>query len=74
MTTAPKEPRHTLDDPARQTGERRPDDSQTDKQRLKDEAEGRKATQFDGSPNVRKAPEDAVGPQDDTPWKLPKKD
>ncbi|RTZ40937.1 hypothetical protein EKL30_14670 [Candidimonas sp. SYP-B2681] len=38
------------------------------------EAEGKKATQFDGNPNPQGAPSSTFGPKDDTPMKLEKTD
>lgn len=72
MTATPKQPLKR-NDPAREALERGSESPQEDKQLLRDESEGRKATQFDGNPNVQKAPAGPLGPQDDTPWKLPKK-
>lgn len=60
-------------DPARTAADRTANDASQDKQRLKDEAEGKKATRFDGNPNVDKAPDGVLGPKDDTPWRIPKK-
>ena len=70
----PKEPHKDLKDPARQVGNLPGDTAAPDKQKLRDEAEGQKATQFDGNPNVQQTEDRTFGPKDDTPWKLTKKD
>ena len=72
MNKQGKDPKD-LNDPALRGSHPEPDTPKRD-QGLKEEAEGKKATQFDGNPNVDKAPDGALGPQDDTPWKLKKKD
>jgi len=74
MTQTDKDKNPSNFDPARQQGQGQKNALRPDDQKLKDEAEGRKATQFDGNPNVEKASDGPFGPQDDTPWRLKKKD
>ena len=74
MTMPGKDKRREPSDPALRAGEPQSKATENDEDRLKEEAQGRKATQFDGNPNVEKAPDSTVGVQDDTPWKLKKKD
>lgn len=74
MKTPSSKTGQTLHDPARQDLDKTSGKADSDTENLKDEAEQRKATQFDGNPNVQKAPEGPLGPTDDTPWKLKKKE
>lgn len=67
---------HSEVDPRAELGLKSPtkdagaDESDTEQKRQ--EAEGRKATQFDGNPNPQGAVTTALGPKDDTPSKLKK--
>ena len=61
-------------DPARAAGNHQATPPAGDKDLLKDETEGKKATQFDGNPNPVKTEDRTFGPRDDTPWKLEKKE
>lgn len=74
MTKPDDKAGETLKDPARQDPGRNASRSKEDMTQLRAEAEQRKATQFDGNPNVQKALDGPLGPKDDTPWKLKKKD
>lgn len=73
MSTQGKDPKDR-NDPARRGGQTPSAMPSKHDRSLQEEAEGKKATRFDGNPNVDQAPDGALGPQDDTPWKLKKKD
>ena len=73
MKTSGK-PTDDLNDPALRGGKPLSERPAKHDKNLEDEAKGEKATQFDGNPNVEQAPEGPLGPQDDTPWRLKKKD
>lgn len=45
-----------------------------DRNRLRAEADRERATRFDGNPNPEPAPDGVLGPKDDTPWRLKKKE
>lgn len=62
-------------DPRAELGLKSPIKSSSDKKEsmARQEAEGRKATQFDGNPNPEGASSSLLGPKDDTPMILRKK-
>ncbi len=74
MTMPGKDKSKESSDPALRAGEPKSKAPENNDESLREEARGIKATQFDGNPNVAKAPDSTVGVQDDTPWKLKKKD
>lgn len=74
MTMSGKDKRKEGNDPALRAGAPHSKATENQEDRSKEDAKGPKATQFDGNPNVEKAPDSTIGVQDDTPWKLKKKD
>lgn len=60
-------------DPRAELGLKSPTkDSDKDESTKRQEAEGQKATQFDGNPSAQGAPSSPLGPKDDTPTILGK--
>lgn len=67
---------HQDHDPRAELGLKSPEDQSvsTDAAQRRQEAEGQKATRFDGSASPKGASSDTLKPKDDTPMKLKKKE